>query len=148
MALIKTWSPAAALLLLPAGLAVADPGEPSYSQATGCEKSALSYYDKTERVRNTSNNELFYESYMETHYNISANKCFVLISSMSHKYKDDTASWSDTLIDVEEEHAFGSFVKVVNLRTSTVGELRCDLNGQSCASKDEFKQLAKAYMEE
>ena len=132
-------------LLAPASRA--DEGKNGYEPAVRCEKNALRYYTETEQPKNTSNNSVFYESFIESHFNAGANRCFALISAMAHKYHDNTAVWSDTLIDMDSNTAFGSLKKTVDLRSNTVDAFQCSINGEQCSSKSEFKERAKAYME-
>ena len=139
---------ALAAVMLSAPASRADEGKNSYGPSVRCEKNALRYYNETEQPKNTSNSSVFYESFIESHFNTGANRCFVHISAMVHKYHDNTAVWSDTLIDMDSNTTFGSLKKTVDLRSNTVDDFQCSINGEQCSSKTEFKERAKTYMED
>ena len=147
MTAIRVLMAAAGALLFPV-LSHADASNTTYEHSVRCERSALDYYNETEQAKNISNNTFFYESFVENHYNAGASKCFVFISSMLHRYRDDTAIWTDSLIDIESRRVFASLSKTVNLKSNTVENFRCDINGNECASKNEFRTLIKPYMED
>ena len=127
--------------------AKAEDRKAAYESSTRCEKIALNYYNENENSKNTTNNSFFYESYIESHFNAAEKKCFARTSAMMHQYRDDITTWRDTLIDIDGNTTIGTMIKVVDLRSNTVIDFQCDIRGEKCASRADFKSLVKPYME-
>ena len=119
----------------------------SYEREVRCDKDALHYYDEVEQPKNIANNVLFYESFIESHFNTEESKCIAHISAMTRKYRGNTAEWSDILMDVDSQVVFGTLKKVVDLRSSAIDDFQCSIRGETCASKAEFKARVKEFME-
>ncbi len=118
-----------------------------YAQNVRCDKSALTYYNETEQPKNTANSHQSYESYFESNYKESEDRCVIYISSMMHRYRENKVVWSSTLVYVDNRIAFGTLIKSIDLVSNKIDYFKCDVAGETCSSKDEFMGMAKPYLE-
>ena len=82
----------------------------------------------------------------ENHYDFRLNKCFSLytITIMAYKAEPKHTTTSLTLFDVNENKEYGNFFA----RSIDNAPFLCKIRDKLCRSEDEWRELAKAYMED
>ena len=81
----------------------------------------------------------------ENHYSASLNKCFVLesVTLYTNNSKPARVVLSLTLFDVNENKEYGRFFGSLHGDNTFM----CDMQEKTCRSQDEWRQLAREYME-
>jgi hypothetical protein len=124
----------AAILILTATMAVAEPDVTLYQLQNNCEKLA----DETfRRVSADDDDRVHYRA----HYNARLNKCLY-----AETYISPTPAGINMwvyLSDLRENRIYGGFH-----RSTNIGLFYCNLEDKECHSETEWNEIVKQYMEE
>jgi hypothetical protein len=120
------------------GLAHAEPDKTLYELQEKCGRYAAETFQKTWGSHVVAS-KYMREDY-ENHYNPRLNKCFYLEKSATA----ENAGWTIglTLYDLNENKPYGSFT------SGAYGILDCQVKGKVCRSEQEWRELAKPFLEE
>lgn len=78
----------------------------------------------------------------ESHFSAQLNKCFFLEIAVT--IENGKSSTLYRLFDLNENKEYGSFFRMGNLG----GFSTCVVRGVNCSSEEEFRKLAKPYLED
>lgn len=119
----------------------AQPNKELYELQARCgEQAARAFKQDYTPVAKTKEGGTQLSNY-ENHFSAQLNKCFFLeIASFFEKGKSST---SLRLYDLNENKEYGSF-----FRSSSGGIMSCEIRGNLCSSEEEFRKLAKPYLED
>jgi hypothetical protein len=135
---------AAGVLLVASQLAAAQ-NTALYQLQERCGKSAAEVFAK-EYANGTSarvgDSEIYFG--YEAHYNAKLNKCFYLEKTQSYDFNKKSVTSGFRLYDIHENKEIGGFGGV----HPALGVVDCQVNGERCRSEDEWRALAKPYLEE
>lgn len=126
------------------------PHENAYDNNDRCGNAGKREFER-KWVDGTPSNQgsLTYATNYKTHYNAALNKCFMLVKIITSNTKKSAASNNSVvLIDVYEGVEFGSYgERSGKFIGKSRGAFTCVVNQTKCASKEEFDQQVKIYME-
>ena len=119
-------------------MANAEPNVAAYELQERCAKSAVQAWTKYYDNGNYSQGNISYQA----HYNSRLNKCFFLEMRMTVNGKNDV--WNGlSLFDLLENKEYGGFT-----RSTLHGVVECRMQDVFCDSEDEWRQLAKQFLED
>lgn len=127
-------------LVLAASCANAQPNKEPYELQARCgEQAARAFKQDYTPVTKTKEGPTQLSNY-ENHFSAQFNKCFFL--EIAKFYGKSGASTSLRLYDLNENKQYGSFF------TGSTGVMDCQVRENHCSSEEEWRKLAKPYLED
>jgi hypothetical protein len=130
------------------GAAYAEPNKVLYELQERCGRQAADTFKKEFGANVTNTKEGQTVANFENHYNARLNKCFYLESSLIVPTKDRKDRKSSTILrlfDLHENREFGSYFQF----DAPSGQvMQCEVGGTSCRSEQEWRALAKPFLED
>jgi hypothetical protein len=127
-------------------ISYAQPNKEQYELQERCGKQAAEVFKKEYggSIINTKNGQIIMN--YENHYSPKLNKCFFLEISVSYEQENDkkTSFKNMRLFDLNENKECGTF----SMDKETYILLICDVQGKSCRTEIEWRQLVRPYMDE
>jgi len=126
-----------------ASQANAAPDTVIYQLQERCGHSAEQWFKRNFReVENTKDGQALRS--FRNHYNTKLNKCIVIVytTSLNYKAKPKSTNVSESLVDLNENNELGSFFE-----TNGHEVIACTFGDKNCASRAEWEQLIKPYLE-
>jgi len=123
------------------GIARAQPDKVLYELQERCGKQAAEVFQKEWGAHVLNNKDGYTLADYENHYSPRLNKCFYLEKSNNVSKLKSGATMNTqglTLYDLNENKQYGSFV------TGTPGQVQ----GRDCRSEQEWRELARPFLEE
>lgn len=115
----------------------AQPNKLLYELQERCGKRAAEVFEKNSAVLKAPDSHTTAD--YENHYSARFNKCFYLEKLSS--FSDSVRTW--TLIDLNDNRVIGSFSA-----TEPLHDLKCQFQGKSCRSEQEWRKLATPFLED
>jgi hypothetical protein len=124
-----------------AGIAHAQPDKVLYDLQERCGKRAAEAFQKEWGTHIINQKDGYMMADYENHYSPRLNKCFYL--QKSNAFGKGTSVESLDLYDLNENKQLGSFVT-----GAPTGIEQCQVQGKTCRSEQEWRELAKPFLEE